>query len=53
MPHGCSASRVREYRAIEDGDDTMVTPDVWERMVEVFQWPLALASPVRLEATIG
>ena len=33
---------VREYRALEDGDDTLITPDLWDRMVEVFQWPLAL-----------
>ena len=34
---------VREYRALEDGD-CFVTPDVWERMVEVFQWPRDSAS---------
>jgi hypothetical protein len=33
---------VREYRAVEDGDG-IVTPDLWERMVEAFQWPRALA----------
>ena len=32
---------VREYRALEAGDAT-VTPDVWERMVEVFGWPQSL-----------
>ncbi len=32
---------VREYRALEGGDDaTIITGDLWERMVEVFQWPL-------------
>ena len=31
---------VREYRALEAGDAT-ITSDVWERMVEVFQWPRA------------
>jgi hypothetical protein len=29
---------VREYRALEDGDAT-ITSDLWDRMVEVFQWP--------------
>jgi hypothetical protein len=38
---------VREYRAIEAGD-AEVSADLWERMVEVFQWPRALASPGRL-----
>ncbi len=28
---------VREYRALEAGD-AFVTADLWERMVEVFQW---------------
>ena len=29
---------VREYRHLEAGD-ALVTSDLWERMVEVFQWP--------------
>ena len=33
---------VREYRALEAGDAPLITAAVWERMVEVFQWPLAL-----------
>jgi hypothetical protein len=32
---------VRQYRALEDGD-SFVMPDLWERMVEVFDWPKAL-----------
>jgi hypothetical protein len=32
---------VREYRELEAGDAT-ITAELWERMVEVFQWPLAL-----------
>ena len=39
---------VREYRALEAGEDQLLVAQAWERMVEVFQWPLALASPVRL-----
>lgn len=31
---------VREYRLLEAGDGD-VTSDVWDRMVEVFGWPLA------------
>ena len=31
---------VREYRALEAGDAT-ITSDLWERMVEVYQWPLS------------
>jgi hypothetical protein len=31
---------VREYRALEAGD-AAITSDLWNRMVEVFQWPLA------------
>ena len=42
VPRSCSGSRSREYRAVEDGDG-IVTPDLWERMVEAFQWPRALA----------
>jgi hypothetical protein len=38
---------VRQYRALEDGDDAAITPDVWERMIEVFQWPQALARASR------
>jgi hypothetical protein len=33
---------VRQYRKLEDGDAT-ITADLWERMVDVFQWPRALA----------
>jgi hypothetical protein len=29
---------VREYRALEAGN-AAITSDLWERMVEVFQWP--------------
>ena len=29
---------VREYRVLEAGD-TFATSDLWDRMVEVFQWP--------------
>jgi hypothetical protein len=29
---------VREYRALEAGDG-IITADLWERMVGVFQWP--------------
>jgi hypothetical protein len=32
---------VRQYRALESGD-AAITADLWERMVEVFQWPLAM-----------
>ncbi len=30
---------VREYRALEEGEVAALTSDIWERMVEVFQWP--------------
>jgi hypothetical protein len=30
---------VREYRALEAGDGE-VTSDLWDRMVEVFEWPV-------------
>jgi Helix-turn-helix domain len=30
---------VRQYRALEAGEDTLMTADVWERMIEVFGWP--------------
>jgi hypothetical protein len=30
---------VREYRALEGGDASAITGDLWDRMVEVFQWP--------------
>ena len=33
---------VREYREMEAGE-RMPDPSTWERMVEVFQWPVALA----------
>jgi len=36
---------VREYREMEAGDGE-VSSDLWERMVEVFQWPLALHARV-------
>ena len=29
---------VREYRALEAGEDPLLVSRVWERMVEVFQW---------------
>ena len=32
---------VREYRKLEAGDGE-VTSDLWDRMVEVFQWPRSL-----------
>jgi hypothetical protein len=32
---------MREYRALEAGEDAMLVAQVWERMVEVFQWPFA------------
>ena len=33
-------SHGREYRALEGGgDDAAITSDLWERMVEVFEWP--------------
>jgi hypothetical protein len=31
--------KVREYRALESGDSSIVTGDIWTRMVDVFQWP--------------
>jgi hypothetical protein len=31
---------VREYRQLEAGD-AWISSDLWERMVEVFQWPRA------------
>jgi hypothetical protein len=34
---------VRQYRAVESGEDTLMTADVWERMVEIFGWPQAFA----------
>jgi hypothetical protein len=34
---------VREYRELEAGEDAGLSSDPWERMVEVFQWPQALA----------
>jgi hypothetical protein len=45
-PRECRAAwllglTVREYRELEAGDAT-ITAELWERMVEVFQWPLAL-----------
>lgn len=41
---------VREYRALEAGDAEIVTADLWQRMVEVFQWPVSpsAACPARL-----
>ena len=35
---------VREYRVLEAGDSENLA-DLWQRMVEVFQWPLALGLP--------
>ena len=32
---------VRQYRALEAGDDPVLVGQVWGRMVEVFQWPRA------------
>ena len=34
---------VREYRMLEAGD-TVVTRDLWGRMVEVFRWPRSWGS---------
>ncbi len=34
---------VREYRVLESGDATVMS-DLWERMVEVFQWPRSFAA---------
>ena len=36
---------VREYRVLEAGEDPLLVMKVWERMVEVYQWPLALRPP--------
>ena len=46
---GCRAAwllglTVREYRILESGDDPVMVSRVWERMVDVFQWPQAFAS---------
>ena len=30
---------VREYRALEAGEDALLVSRVWERMVELFGWP--------------
>ena len=35
---------VREYRILESGDDPVLVSQVWERMVEVFQWPQAFVA---------
>ena len=35
---------VREYRILESGEDPSLVFRVWERMVEVFQWPKSFAS---------
>lgn len=32
---------VREYRRLEAGEDDTFGADVWERMVEVFGWPVS------------
>jgi hypothetical protein len=32
---------VREYRALEAGEDALLTAETWERMIEVFGWPRA------------
>jgi hypothetical protein len=33
------AITVRNYRRLEAGDETLIPPEVWERMIEVFGWP--------------
>jgi plasmid maintenance system antidote protein VapI len=35
---------VREYRALEAGDAS-ITPDLWDRMVDVFGWPVSYWPP--------
>ena len=30
---------VREYRALEAGDDSVLVGQVWERMVALYGWP--------------
>ena len=35
---------VREYRELEAGEDPLLVVQVWERMVDVFQWPQALGA---------
>ena len=35
---------VREYRELEAGDGE-ITCSLWDRMVEVFEWPRARSSP--------
>ena len=30
---------VRQYRALEAGDDPMLAGQVWERMVALYGWP--------------
>jgi hypothetical protein len=30
---------VREYRALEGGAALMISSDLWDRMVDVFDWP--------------
>lgn len=37
---------VRQCRRLEAGEDGLITAHVWERMVEVFQWPLACSRRV-------
>jgi len=32
---------VREYRLLEAGEDDLLVTQVWERMVELFQWTQA------------
>jgi hypothetical protein len=32
---------VREYRALEAGAAPLISSDLWDRMVDVFEWPQA------------
>jgi len=43
---------VRDYRALEAGD-LWVSSDLWERMVEGFQWPQSFASGSSLGESLG
>jgi hypothetical protein len=47
-PRDSWASRSAQYRAIEAGDSTAITPDVWQRIVEVFSGRLRCASVRRM-----
>jgi hypothetical protein len=35
---------VQEYRALERGEASIVTSDLWSRMVNVFEWPRSPAT---------